>query len=158
MRILFVYSIQKSIVQQKPLLGQEGIYFGISFIAALLKKHGHSCELAVLDRRYKQKNIKLLSDEINSFKPQIVVFTSVYSEFDFICRVASEIKILFPDLFLFAGGVYVTLNPDEKYLEIFNAFCMGEGEYPTLELIENLKTGRDITHIPNLWIKTPKEL
>lgn len=155
MNVLFVYSIQKSILQEKPLLGQESIYFGISLIASLLEKHGHSCELVVLDRKYKQKNKQLLSDRIRSVKPGIVAFTAVFSEFDFICNMASEIRSLHPEAFLYAGGVHVTLNPDEKYLDIFDAFCIGEGEYPTLELVQKLEAREPVDRIANLWIKTP---
>jgi radical SAM superfamily enzyme YgiQ (UPF0313 family) len=155
MRILFVYSIQKSVTQNKPILGQEGIYFGISSIAAVLKKHGHECRLAVLDRRYKQKNRTLLSEKIHSFNPQIIAFTAVFSEFDFICSMASQVKNRFPELFLYAGGIHITLNPDEKYLDLFNAFCIGEGEYPTLEMVECLSEGKPIDNIQNLWVKTP---
>ena len=155
MRVLFVYSIQKSITQNKPVLKQGGIYFGISYIAAMLKKHGHECRLAILDRRYKQKNIALLSEKIHSFEPQIIAFTAVFSEFNFMYDIASQVKKAFPNLFLYAGGVHITLNPDVKYLDLFNAFCIGEGEYSTLELVENLSKGKDISNIQNLWIKTP---
>ncbi|GHU69149.1 B12-binding domain-containing radical SAM protein [Bacteroidia bacterium] len=156
MKILFVYSVQKSITQSKPLLGQEGIYFGISTIASVLKKHGHTCELVVLDRRYKQKNISLLSGKIKTYNPQIVAFTAVFSEFDFIYDIAAKIKSQFPDLFLYAGGIHLTLNPHEKYLAVFDAFCVGEGEYATLELVNKLGTKENISDIANLWLKTPE--
>ncbi len=154
MNVLFVYSVQKSITQEKPLLRQEEVYFGISLIASVLKKHGHSCELVVLDRRYKQKNIRLLSERINSFKPQVIAFTAVYSEFNFIYQIAFDIKKIYPKLFFYAGGIHVTLNPDEKYLELFDAICIGEGEYPTLELVECLEAGKSIDTIANLWVRT----
>ena len=156
MKILFVYSVQKSITQKKPLLGQEGIYFGISMISSLLKQQGHSCELVVLDRRYKQKNIQLLSERIKTYNPQVLSFTAVYSEFDFIYSVAKEIKQSFPELFFYAGGVHLTLNPREEYLDVFDAFCVGEGEYATLELVEKLNAKESINDIANLWIKTPE--
>ena len=155
MKILFIYSIQKSVTQNKPILGQESIYFGISYIAAMLKKHGYECRLAVLDRRYKKKNITLLSKKIDSFKPQIVAFTAVFSEFDFICSIASQVKRAYPGLFLYAGGIHITLNPDVKYLNLFDALCIGEGEYPTLEMVEHLSKGKNIDNIQNLWVKTP---
>jgi radical SAM superfamily enzyme YgiQ (UPF0313 family) len=156
MKILFVYSLQKSILQNKPLLGQEGIYFGISTIAALLKQQGHLCELVVLDRRYKQKNLSLLSGRIQSFQPQILAFTAVYSEFDFIYKLAEKIKKRFPDIFLYAGGIHLSLNPDEKYLNILDAFCVGEGEYTTLELVNKLSAKENINDIAGLWLKTPQ--
>ena len=156
MKLLFVYSAQKTIVREKPLLGQEGISHGISFIAGILKKYGHECQLVILDRVRKKQNICILTEKVRRFNPQIVAFTAVYSEFSFICGIASQLKILFPDLFLLAGGVHITLNPDEKYLSVFDAICVGEGEYPTLELVQRMESGEPITGIGNLWIKTSK--
>ena len=155
MRVLFVYSTQKTIVPQKPLLNRESIYHGISSIAGLLKHHRHECRLTVLDRANGKQNLKILSQKINRFKPQIIAFTAVFSEFDFICRIASQVKKHFPDVFLIAGGVHITLNPDENYLSLFDAICIGEGERPVLELVQRLEAKESINDIRNLWVKTP---
>ena len=155
MKVLFVYSTQKTIIPQKPLLGQEGIYHGISYIASVLKQHNHECGLVVLDRKNGKKNIKILNRKIEEIKPQIIAFTAVFSEFDFICETASNIKKRFPDLFFIAGGVHITLNPNEKYLSIFDAICIGEGEAPVLELVHRLEENKSISDIQNLWVKTP---
>ena len=155
MKILFVYSTQKTIVPQKPLLGQEGIYHGISSIAGVLRQHNHECRLAVLDRANGKHNFQLLSQLINRFNPRIIAFTAVFSEFDFISEIASQVKNRFPELFRIAGGVHVTLNPDEKQLSLFDAICIGEGEDPLLELVQRLETNESISDIRNLWVKTP---
>ena len=154
MKLLFVYSAQKTIVKEKPLLGQEGISHGISSIAGLLKEHGHECQLVVLDRVWKKQNIRILAEKIERFNPRIVAFTAVHSEFEFICEVASRVKNIFPHLFLLAGGVHITLNPDEEYLSLFDAICLGEGEEPTLELVQRIESSEPLTGIQNLWIKT----
>lgn len=155
MRVLFVYSTQKTIVPQKPLLGQEGIYHGISSIAGTLRDHGHACQLVVLDRANGKQNIRIASRKIEEFHPDILAFTAVFSEFAFICDMASQIKAQFPGLFFIAGGVHITLNPDEKYLSLFDAICIGEGESPVLEMVQNMETHRPIRDIQNLWMKTP---
>ena len=155
MKILFVYSTQKTIVPQKPLLSQEGIYHGISSIAGVLRQHGHECRLAVLDRANGKRNFQLLSQIITQFEPRIVAFTAVFSEFDFIYETAAQVKNHFPDLLLIAGGVHITLNPDEKYLSLFDAICIGEGEMPFLELVRQLEANESFSHIPNLWVRTP---
>lgn len=154
MKILFVYSTQKTIVPQKPLLGQEGIYHGIASIAGVLKQHQHECRLIVLDRANEKQNFKTLSQKIEQFNPQIIAFTAVFSEFEFICEIASQAKSHFPNLFFIAGGVHITLNPDEKYLSLFDAICIGEGEAPVLELVQRLKANESIDNIQNLWVKT----
>lgn len=154
MKILFIYSVQKSIIPEKPLLGQEGIYHGISYISGFLKSHGYPCELMVLDRVNKKKNPSLIHHKIEAFKPDIVAFTAVFSEFEFITNIAKQIRTSFPGLFLIAGGVHITLNPKEEYLDLFDAICVGEGEYPFLELVEKLETGDSIQDIQNIWLKT----
>jgi hypothetical protein len=82
----------------------------------VLKQHGHECGLAVLDRANRKQNLQLLSQKIEQLKPQIIAFTAVFSEFDFIWKTASQVKKQFPDLFFIAGGVHITLNPKEKDL------------------------------------------
>ena len=113
MKILFVYSTQKTIVPEKPLLGQEGIYHGLSSVAGMLHSRGHKCELAVLDRANGKKNFRLLNDKIQAFNPAMIAFTAVFSEFEFIRQIAEQVKTTYPELFLIAGGVHITLNPNE---------------------------------------------
>jgi radical SAM superfamily enzyme YgiQ (UPF0313 family) len=154
MNVLFIYSTQKTILPQKPLLNQESIYHGISSIAGVLKQHGNECRLVVLDRRNGNQNVKLLNRKIEEFNPQILAFTAVFSEFDFICETAAQVKKDFPGLFLIVGGVHVTLNPNDSYLSLFDAVCIGEGEFPVLELIRRLEANESISDIQNLWVKT----
>jgi radical SAM superfamily enzyme YgiQ (UPF0313 family) len=154
MKILFLYSAQKTIVPEKPLLGQDGIYHGLSSVAGMLHRHGHECDLIVLDRANDRKNFRIVQDKIQAFHPDMVAFTAVFSEFEFICQIAHQIKTQFPNLFLIAGGVHITLNPDESYLSLFDAICIGEGEYPMLELLEHLEQQKPIDNIQNLWLKT----
>ena len=155
MKTLFVYSTQKTIVPEKPLLGQEGIYHGVSSVAGTLHGHGHECDLVVLDRTNGKKNLRLLNDKIRSFNPAIIAFTAVFSEFEFIRQTAEQVKTTYPNLFLIAGGVHITLNPEEEYLSLFDAICIGEGEYPMLELVENLEQNKPVDSIQNLWVRTP---
>ena len=154
MKILFVYSIQKSIVPEKPLLGQEGIYHGLSTIAGKLYYHGHDCELVVLDSVNSKRSFRILKENISMFNPEIIAFTAVFSEFKFIRQIAERIKMIYPNIFLIAGGVHITLNPDENYLSFFDAICIGEGEYPMLELVENIEQQKLVDNIQNLWVKT----
>lgn len=153
MNVLFIYSLQKSITPDKPLVGQEGMQFGISYISSVLKQNGHITDLIVIDRKYKRGNIKVLSKIINSFNPGLICFTSVHSEFDFISDIANQVKQLFPHIPLILGGVHITLNPSEKLLEIFDCICIGEGEYPVLEYVNCLENKESASGVYNLWLK-----
>lgn len=151
MRILFVYSTTKTITRSKPLRGQEDIYLGISYISSALKQSGHQTQLAVLDRRYGRNNHKTIDSKFESFNPDIVCFTSVFSEFEFICSISKYIKTKYPKTLSIIGGVHVSINPKEEYLDIFDAVCIGEGEFPMVELANNIQNNKPFTDIQNFW-------
>ena len=52
------------------------------------------------------------------------------------------------------GGNHVTHNPDiiEKN-DWIDFVCRGEGEYATLELLEKIEQGKDLTNIKNIWAR-----
>jgi len=50
------------------------------------------------------------------------------------------------------GGVDTTVNP-EWAIEHADIICIGEGEYPAIELTEALLGRRDLDVIQNLWIR-----
>lgn len=153
MKILFIYSTTKTITRRKPLRGQEDIYFGISYISSVLKQNNHQTQLVVLDRRYGNKNLKTVDTKIEVFNPDIICFTSVFSEFEFICSISKYVKAKFPTVFTIIGGVHVSLNPKEEYLDLYDAICIGEGEYPISELATKIQNNEPHCSISNLWVK-----
>lgn len=155
MNVLFFYSLQNSIDPIRPLKTQEQIHFGISYISSLLKKHGHKTKLFVANRETSKRQIERY---LNDFRPNMVCFTAIATEYQFIVDLASHIKKGYPDIFLLIGGVHVSLNPDATMLDIFDAICIGEGEYPTLELVEHLQKSESLTGIANLWVKNGSKI
>lgn len=153
MNILFIYSLQDIQSLWKPLRTPEQIQFGISYISAILKKHGHQTKLVVLSSPYGKKNNLLIDKAIAKFKPKMVCFTAVSSEYEFIRNMANYLKQRYPDIYTLIGGVHVTLNIDVVQKDNFDAFCIGEGEYPSLELVEQLEKNIKPTKIRNLYIK-----
>ncbi|WP_026473427.1 B12-binding domain-containing radical SAM protein [Alkaliflexus imshenetskii] len=153
MNILFVYTIQKSIVINKPLAGQEGLQFGISYISSFLKQHNHLTDLIVLDRHRKKANLKVLATTIQTFSPDLICFTSVHSEYDYVTQLAKFVKSRFPEIPLMGGGVHITLNPSEEMLDVFDCICIGEGEHPVLEYLGYLDNKTEAPDIKNLWLK-----
>lgn len=154
MNVLFIYSLYETISPKKPLRSQEQIQFGISYISALLKEHSHQTKLLVLSRTYGiNKNKKILHEYIESFKPKLICFTAVSSEYEFITNIAKYLKRYYKDVYFLVGGVHITLNSEDVLNADFDALCIGEGEYPTLELVECLEKGIEPFGIANLWIK-----
>lgn len=156
MNILFIVSeTQKKKLggtdARKPLKNQEEIHYGVSYISSLLKKHGHTTDVFVVTRYTKNRD---LDNIIDTFKPGMIGFSAVFREFHSISETASYIKGKYPSIYLMAGGAHATLNPEEAIKESFDCICVGEGEYPTLELVQQLEKGNKPKGIKNLWIKT----
>ena len=152
MRVLFVHSEEDPPSVEKPVLVQERVQFGISYISAMLRREGHLTSLAVLTR----EDPEVLLREVESFDPGLVCFTGVYTEYLFLREVVRSLKRKRPDLFTVLGGPHATLRPLDCARESdFDAVCVGEGEFPALELVEQLEAGKYPSNIPNLVIKRP---
>ncbi len=149
MRVLFVYSEQDPYSIEKPLETWERMQFGISYISSFLKREGHETELVVLSR----ETPELLETEMMRFDPGIVCCTGVYSEFPFLSEVVTSARKKFKDVFFMFGGPHATISPFDCLKGPFDAICVGEGEYPTLEAVTQIERGRYPSKIPNLYIK-----
>ena len=104
------------------------------------------------------RNRKALDKYIENFRPRLICFTAVSTEYAFIQKTALYIKKKHPDIFLLIGGPHVSLNPEDAIEGPFDAVCIGEGEYPALELVSQLEKGSSPANINNLWIKQGDEI
>lgn len=153
MKVLFIYSLEdiQSIV--KPLRSWESIQFGVSYLSSMLKTHGHKTHLVVLGSNYLKDSLRIVRSAIDEFSPELVCFTAVSSQYPFIEKVASFVKSNWSKKMIMLGGVHATLNPEEVDINVFDAICIGEGEYPIVEFCSQLEKGSAPRKIANLWIK-----
>lgn len=155
MKIAFIFSLTDAQpLPARPLQNQYQIQFGISYISAVLKSHGHQTRLLLLSRETANYVDKFLEE----FQPGLVCFTAVATEYPFIARIARKIKKNHPSIYILVGGPHVSLNPEQAILDEFDAVCIGEGEYPTLEIVEQLEKSKKPSGIANLWIKHGTEV
>lgn len=157
MNILFIYSQYDIASLRKPLESPELMQFGISYISSFLKNRGHNTKLMVLSRISGKENETIINKYISNFKPHVIAFTSVSTEFGFINDIARYVRKEFPEIYLLIGGPHVSLNPD-GVLHYFDALCIGEGEISTLELVSQLEKNRFPSGIKNLWIRHGQEV
>lgn len=149
MNVLFVFSEQDPFTPEKPLEIQERVQFGISYISSVLRQNGHNTSLAVITAG----NTRVLDERVEGFRPELVCFTSVYSEYHIISEAARHFHRKHPGIFTALGGPHASLRPQDCIRDGFDAVCVGEGEYPTLELAGQLEQGRRPSGIPNLLIR-----
>jgi len=153
MRVLFVYSNAKFFSLKKPLKSYKNIHVGISYISSVLKSQNHSTSVLALSSEMEEVSLDMVDKKIKEFEPQLICFTTVTTQYLFISRVASHIKNHWSSIFLFVGGAYVSLAPHNVLSDDFDALCIGEGEFPTAELVAQLEAGQYPSNILNLWIK-----
>ncbi len=144
MKILFVY----------PDIGVRGgarsYQFGIGMLSAVLKAHGHDTRLHYMFGAYDTAPLKRALAE---YRPDLISFSAVSPQFRFVKQIFQDLQP-FP-AFTILGGQHATLAPEcLAAIEGLDAICIGEGEYPLLELADTLQKGGDPRAIRNLWVKT----
>jgi anaerobic magnesium-protoporphyrin IX monomethyl ester cyclase len=149
MNVLFVHAEEDYFSAEKPILGYEKMHFGVSYVSAVLRQHGHHTRLVMPTLESED----VIFEAIRDFDPGLVCFTSVYSVYHFLAGLAERVKRRHPDICLAVGGPHATLRPEECITSAYDVVCVGEGEYPTLELVEQLESGKPPGGIANLWIK-----
>jgi anaerobic magnesium-protoporphyrin IX monomethyl ester cyclase len=89
---------------------------------------------------------KIITETLNSFRPQVVGLSAMSFQFATLLRVARFIRSLDARIALIAGGYHVTLmSGDEtatQWTEILDFLVCGEGEATFRELLDALEKGR----------------
>ena len=143
MKVLFVYT---DIAVRG---GAKSFQFGVGMLSAMLKRHGHDTRLHYMFGDYQPE---VLRQDIANYRPDVIAFSAVSPQYPYVQRTCQDLQP-FP-AFTILGGNHATLAP-ECLAETpgLDAICIGEGEYPLLELVEALRDGKPVDTIRNLWIK-----
>jgi anaerobic magnesium-protoporphyrin IX monomethyl ester cyclase len=138
MRVMFV----QECVSQEPI--------GIMWISRAAKKAGHETRFVVTP------NVNWIQ-EVKDFAPDVVGFmctTGVHKHVMGMCETLKK-HAKFTSVF---GGHHPSFVPDiinEPYIDVV---CRGEGEDAFADLLNNMRDGKPITAIPNLWVKQDGQL
>jgi len=122
---------------------------GVSIIAAMLKKAGHDVSLIHISDKISQEDLIKKAKEEDS---DIYAFTSISLIYPRIRQYAQWIKKALPNKLTVIGGVHAILNPEEAIGD-FDAVCIGEGEYCTVELANKIAAKKPYTNTKNFWFK-----
>jgi radical SAM superfamily enzyme YgiQ (UPF0313 family) len=138
------------------LYGIENI--GVRLICSVLKKEGFQVSTIYL-KKWVNNNIhpptrvevRLLFNLIKNLNPTLIGISLGSPYFKIAEELTRQIKQKLDSPIVW-GGIHPTIVP-EKCIEIADIVCVGEGEYPMLELVKNISEGKEIDNIQNLWIK-----
>lgn len=129
--------------------GARSYHFGLGILASVLKEKGHSVKLFY---NYDKFRLREFIDTINVFKPEIVGFTSDFTQFPYVQVMCKAIRG--KGVFTVAGGPHPSLYPQcLSDTEGLDAICRGEGEGAITDLVNRLEKREDVIGIKNLWVK-----
>ena len=122
--------------------------FGLASIVSITRINGHNARVMIIKTR--EEYDKVIS-EINTFKPQIVGFSSVSSQFSFVEELASKIKTKFPRIITVCGGAHPTINPHCILRnKILDAIFLGESENSFIEFLGKIEKKECYKGVDNL--------
>ena len=138
------------------LYGVENI--GIRLISSVLKKE-HLQVTTIYLKKWVNNNIlpprkvevQHLLNFIKNINPSLIGISLGSPYFKIAKDLTRQIKEKLDALIVW-GGIHATIVPEEC-IEIADIVCIGEGEYPMLELVKNISEGKKIDNIQNLWIR-----
>jgi len=130
--------------------GTRKYYHGLGYLSSVLKRAGHETALIYLQREPARDDFL---QQVATIAPDLVAFSSTTHQHRYIERCARWIKESMPERLIIVGGPHPTLVPDDVLANPdLDMVCVGEGEYPLLDLVNALQEGRDIANILNLWL------
>lgn len=90
---------------------------------------------------------------MQEFKPDIVGISTNTFQWEYTKVLPDWIKE-FSDIPVVFGGIHPTIYPEDVIKEKnIDMLCIGEGDYPMLELLQKLEGNEDYSNIKNLWVK-----
>jgi len=141
MKILFVYTNING-------FHADGFADGIAVMMSVTKKAGHDIRYL---RIFEKSEYFLINETVKEFKPDVVGFTSVSSQFSVVCELATIVKKISPKTINVCGGVHPTLYP-ECVLETINidSVFVGDSEYSFLDFLNKLKNNQSWKDVDNI--------
>lgn len=147
MRVCLVYSDIGGVEHY----GARKYYHGLGYLSGVLKQAGHETTLIYLQHEPVRDDFL---QQVATIAPGLAAFSSTTHQHPYVERCARWIKQSMPEVLTIAGGPHPTLVPEDVLANPdFDLVCVGEGEYPLLDLANAMQEGRHFADIPNLWLR-----
>lgn len=121
---------------------------GIGFLGTLLKQHGH--EVRVFDQNVEGLDDGGLLAQLCEFKPEVVGFSVITPNYPVARRQIRQLKELYPELKIIAGGIHTSLFPEDLINDGADVAVLGEGENAILDLIGCLERGDEVSDLKGI--------
>ncbi len=141
MNILFIYTNING-------FHEDSYSFGLASIVSMAKVNGYESMVVLVQK--KEGYLKVF-EEVGRFNPQIVGFSSVSSQFNYVKEMAAAIKKMAPETITVCGGVHPTINPAcVLESDAIDAVFVGESEYSFVEFLKKVEAREDYHDTDNI--------
>ena len=125
----------------------DNYHFGLASLVSITRREKHNVKVVIISEKSEYNH---LLDEVESFKPVVIGFSSVSSQFNYVKGMAALIKELFPSITIICGGVHPTINADALLeAENINGFFVGESELSIIEFLNKIEKGESFKETDN---------
>lgn len=142
MNVFMVYPCQENVTS---------FNYGLASVVATLKKAGHTVKLGIVDDHVKPKNI---ISKILDFNTDIIGFSCKSNHWEYVKDLSRKIKShpLLKNTWIFIGGTHPIVCPSSiSESKDIDGFCIGEGEYAFLDVVNNITEGSDYRDTTNFY-------
>jgi len=134
LKVLFVYTNING-------FHYDSYHFGVASLVSVTRDAHHEPRIIVLTEK---NHFEKFERELKEFKPDVIGFSAVSSQFMFIKELAGIAKTIFPETITVCGGVHPTLDQN-CILECddLDGLIRGESEVAFVEFLENVANHED---------------
>lgn len=124
---------------------------GVGFLGTILKQKGH--EVRIFDQNAEGADDAFLLKQIAEFQPLVVGFSVITPNYPVARAQMRQIRCLYPEIAIIAGGIHATLFPEDLIADGADAVMLGEGEALIAKLIDSFAGGENLVNLPGVVFK-----
>jgi len=126
----------------------DNYHFGLASIVSIVRQAEYNTKVLLITEK---SEYSLLLNEIKSFDPQVVGFSSVSSQFHYVKEMVSLVKEVSPETITVCGGVHPTIYPDALLeTNVLDCVFVGESEFSFVEFLDKIKNCEAYQETDNL--------
>jgi len=119
------------------------------FLAAYVREKGHS--VAVIDANAEMLTDEDVSARVGCYRPILCGITFMTPQVKTVRELVARLKEDHPKVKLVAGGIHVSILPQEARALGFDFCVVGEGEETLVQLLSAAKAGSSTDNIEGVW-------
>lgn len=131
---------------------------GIAYLASSLRASNKT--VAIVDAYARNLDYRDAAQEILSYSPEVVGFTSTYLSYPEALKIAELIKEALPNVHITLGGEHASYGADDIFKEtnLIDSIIFGEGETTIVDLVETVKNGGDLESVQGIGYSNNNQL